>query len=136
MYQYQKRRFQNMLFFLRLIEGLFLDITLQPVACCSVQHHQVSFTTVQRTLAGNVLCGLICNMLKQSDNSPDIACRQSYSESHSAQIGYIHGARNGNRTGRFHERRRRYARSNLKFTMDNGKVDIISETNLYVLYRL
>ncbi len=31
------------------------------------------------------------NMLKQSDNSPDIACKQSYAENHSAQIGYIHG---------------------------------------------
>ena len=40
------------------------------------------------------------NMLKQSDNSPDIACKQSYAENHSAQIGYIHGARNGNRWGR------------------------------------
>ena len=51
-------------FFLRLIEGLFLYVTLQvvqPVACCSVQHHQVSFTTVQRTLAGNVLFGLVCS---------------------------------------------------------------------------
>ncbi len=51
-------------FFLRLIEGVFLYVTLQvvqPVACCSVQHHQVSFTTVQRTLAGNVLCGLVCS---------------------------------------------------------------------------
>ena len=51
-------------FFLRLIEILFLDVTLQvvqPVASCSVQHHQVSFTTVQRTLAGNVLCGLVCS---------------------------------------------------------------------------
>ena len=51
-------------FVLRLIEGLFLDITLQvmqPVACSSVQHHHVSFTTVQRTLAGNVLCGLVCS---------------------------------------------------------------------------
>ena len=72
------------------------------------------------------------NMLKQSDNSPDIACKQSYAEIHSAQIGYIHGARNGNRTGRFHERKR-YTRSNLKFTMDNGKVDRISETNLCAL---
>ena len=35
------------------------------------------------------------------------------SEGHSAQIGYVHGARNGNRTGRFHERKR-YTRSNLK----------------------
>ena len=34
------------------------------------------------------------NMVKQSDNSPDIACKPSYAESHSAQIGYIHGARN------------------------------------------
>ena len=64
-------------------------------------------------------------MLKQSDNSPDIACKQSYAESHSAQIGYIHGAINGNRTGTFHERKR-YKRSNLKFAMDNGKVDRIS----------
>ena len=51
-------------FFLRLIEWLFLDVTLQvvqPVACCSVQHHQVSFTMVQQTLAGNVLCGLVCS---------------------------------------------------------------------------
>ena len=51
-------------FFLHLIEGLFLDVTLQvvqPVASCSVQHHQVSFTTVQRTLAGNVLCGVVCS---------------------------------------------------------------------------
>ena len=75
------------------------------------------------------------NMLKQSDNSPDIACKRSYAESHSAQIGYIHEARNGNRTGRFHERKR-YTRSNLKFTKDNGKVDRLSETNLHVLYRL
>ena len=30
------------------------------------------------------------NMLKQSGNSPDIACKQSYAESHSAQIGYIY----------------------------------------------
>ena len=74
-------------------------------------------------------------MLKQSDNSPDIACKQSYAESHSAQIEYIHGAINGNRTGRFHERKM-YMISNLKFTMDNGKVDRISETNIYVLYRL
>ena len=74
-------------------------------------------------------------MLKQSDNSRDNACKQSYAESHSAQIGYIHGARNGTRTGRFHERKR-YTRSNLKFTMDNGKVDRISETDPYVLYRL
>ncbi len=74
-------------------------------------------------------------MLKQSDNSRDNACKQSYAESHSAQIGYIHGARNGSRTGRFHERKR-YTRSNLKFTMDNGKVDRISETDPYVLYRL
>ena len=46
-------------FFLRLIVELFLDVTLQVMqpdfACCSVQHHQVSFTTVQRTLA---LCPL------------------------------------------------------------------------------
>ena len=55
---------QTEFFFLRLIEGLFLDVTLQvvqPVASCSVQHHQVSFTTVQRTLAGNLLCGLVCS---------------------------------------------------------------------------
>ena len=74
-------------------------------------------------------------MLKQSDNSPDIACKYSYAESHSAQIGYIHGARNGSRTGRIHERKR-YTRSNIKFTMDNGKVNRISEADLYVLYRL
>ncbi len=74
-------------------------------------------------------------MLKQSDNSPDIACKQSYAESHSAQIGYIHGARNGNITGRFHERKR-YTRSNIKFTMDNGKVNRISAADLYVLCRL
>ena len=74
-------------------------------------------------------------MLKQSDNSPDIACKQSYAESHSAQIEYTHGATNGNRTVRFHERKR-YTRSNLKFTMDNGKVNRISETNLYVHYRI
>ena len=52
-------------FFLRLIVELFLDVTLQVMqpdfACCSVQHHQVSFTTVQRTLAGNVLCSLVCS---------------------------------------------------------------------------
>ena len=74
-------------------------------------------------------------MLKQSESSSDIACKQSNAERHSAQIGYIPGARNGNRTGMIHERKR-YTRSNLKFTMDNGKVDRISETNLYVLYRL
>ncbi len=39
------------------------------------------------------------NMLKPSDNSPDIACKQSYAESHSAQIGYIYGARNGEQAG-------------------------------------
>ena len=74
-------------------------------------------------------------MLEQSDNSPDIACQQSYAESHSAQTGYIHEARNGNRAGRFYERKR-YKRSNLKSTMDNGKVDRILATNLHVLYRL
>ena len=74
-------------------------------------------------------------MLEQSDNSPDIACQQSYAESHSAQTGYVHEARNGNRTGRFYERKR-YKRSNLKSTMDNGKVYRISATNLHVLYRL
>ena len=47
----------------------------------------------------------------------------------------MHGARNGNRTGMFHERKR-YSGSNLKFTMDDGKVDSISATNLYVLDRL
>ena len=31
---------------------------------------------------------------------------QSYAECHSAQIGCVHGKRNGNRTGRFHERKR------------------------------
>ena len=35
----------------------------------------------------------------------------------------------GNRTGRFHERKR-YTRSNLEFTMDNGKIDRISASNL------
>ena len=58
-------------------------------------------------------------MLKQSDNSPDIACKQSYAESHSAQIGYIHEARNGNRTGRFHERKR-YTTSNLRRIMERS----------------
>ena len=56
--------FTRVVFFLRLIERLFLDVILQavqPVASCSVQHHQVSFTTMQRTLAGNVLCGLVCS---------------------------------------------------------------------------
>ena len=33
-------------------------------------------------------------------------------------------------------RDRAYTRSNHKFTMGNGKVDRISETSLYVLYRL
>ena len=42
-----------------------------------------------------------------------------------------HGARNCNRTGRFHERKR-YTRSNIKFTMDNGKVDRISQTNICI----
>ena len=28
---------------------------------CSVQHHQVSVTTVQRTFAGDVVCSLVCN---------------------------------------------------------------------------
>ena len=50
-------------------------------------------------------------------------------------LDIYHGARNGNRTGRFHERKL-YARSNLKFTMDNGKVNKIPETTLYyVFYR-
>ena len=31
---------------------------------------------------------------------------------------------------------KRYTRSNLKFTMDSGKVNRISEADLYVLYRL
>ena len=63
-------------------------------------------------------------MLKQSDHSPDIACQQNHAESHSAQIGYTHGARNGNIIGRFQERKR-YTRSNLEFTMNNGKGDRI-----------
>ena len=46
------------------------------------------------------------NVLKHSGNITDIACQQSYAESHSAQIGCVHGARNDNRTGRFHERKR------------------------------
>ena len=58
-------------------------------------------------------------MLKQSDNSPDIACKQSYALSHSAQIGYIHEARNGNRTGMFHERKR-YTTSNLRRIMERS----------------
>ena len=51
-------------FFLRLIGEFYLYDTLQvvqPVACCSVQHHQVSVTTVQWTFAGDVLCGLVCS---------------------------------------------------------------------------
>ena len=42
-------------------------------------------------------------------------------ESHSAQIGYIHvhEARNGNRTGRFHERKR-YTTSNLRRIMERS----------------
>ena len=58
-------------------------------------------------------------MLEQSDNSPDIACQQSYAESHSAQTGYVHEARNGNRTGRFYERKR-YKRSNLRWIMERS----------------
>ena len=65
----------------------------------------------------------ICSNNRTID-SPDIACQQNYGESHSAQIGYAHGARNGNITGRFQERKR-YTRSNLEFTMNNGKGDII-----------
>ena len=45
------------------------------------------------------------------------------------------GARYDNTTDRFHERKR-YTRSHFKFTMDNGKVNRISETNLYVIYKL
>ena len=44
-------------------------------------------------------------MLKQSDNSPDIAFKQSYAESHSAQMDMCR-ARNDNRTDSFHERKR------------------------------
>ena len=62
----------------------------------------------------------------------DMACKQSSMLKVIQHRLDIHGARNGNRTGRVHERKR-YTRSNLKFTMDNGKVDRISETNLYVL---
>ena len=53
---------QVVFFFLRLIEEFYLYDTLQvvqPVACCSVQHHQVSVTTVLWTFAGDVLCGLV-----------------------------------------------------------------------------
>ena len=45
-------------FFLRLIEELYTthcSRVAKPVACCSVQHHQVSVTTVQRTFAGDVM---------------------------------------------------------------------------------
>ena len=46
--------------------GVFLYDTLhvvKPVACCSVQHHEVSVTTVWRTFAGDVLCGLVCKII-------------------------------------------------------------------------
>ena len=51
-------------------------------------------------------------MLKQRDNNADIVCWQRYAESHSGQMGYVHGARKGNRTCMFQERKR-YTRSNL-----------------------
>ena len=60
-------------------------------------------------------------MLEQSDNSPDIACQQSYAESHSAQTGYVHEARNGNRTGRFTKGRgTRDQISNLRWIMERS----------------
>ena len=71
------------------------------------------------------------NMLKQSDNSPAIACLQSYAESHSVQIGYIHEARNGNRTGRFHERKR-YTRSMYMCFIDYSKAfDCVDHPTLW-----
>ena len=47
----------SVLLLARLIEGLFLYVipqVVQPVACCSVQHNQVSFTTVQRVTTRNL----------------------------------------------------------------------------------